>query len=816
MICILEANPRFCANHPLDPCGSDRDGQRGGNKRIATCLPRPDTCPLNQAVGKGWVPINVQGRGWLRRCLQSWGSARALAMILWLGAAWLGAAWLGAGLLGAALLGTVAPAGAAEPARTPTPVAVDGVLDLRDWDFRTRRSLRLVGTWEFWPGVLASPDQIAAGSLPPPALLAVPGVWPRQQVDGKPLPPEGTGTYRLRVLLPDDAPALALRQYQRFIAWEVLVDGHPTLAVGTVGTDADSTDTVGQRALSAIDPPGGEMEIIVRMAAFGGYGGIPVPLELGPAEDLYGAWMADLAWRSGFSALCFALGVIYLALFFMRTRDRECLAFAVMSLSFVGVQVTFNTPFGLTLMGAFPSQLIAPLSNFMFPGVWLGALALARTVLPGTLSWRWMMPAILLVSAVPFAGLVTVDFPNLLRWTAIAAVVTVLLTVAVMTGRAMRRSVPLAWPMAAALGLIGATNLALLLGLADSRAVVAGYTVMLTVQAILLVDRIRRMLDEARTANGKLTVMNQTLEGQVEERTAHLTQALGHLHATKDRLVQSEKLASLGRLVAGVAHEINTPVGIALTASSHLRGEVERMRTALAANAVSRTAFTEFIATAEATAGLLSNSAERTAELVRQFKQLVAAPDEERSRFDLSALLAETASYAHQLGAPPVTVTAPDGLLLDSYPATLAGVLEELIANTVDHGYPDRESARDRGRITIQARATNGGETGGTDTGGGEVEIIYADGGSGVRADITGRLFEPFVTTRRGEGRAGLGLHRVHTLVEGRLGGRIRLEPADACPDGAAGDPAAATPTPTGARFVLTLPVTAPVPAEES
>jgi signal transduction histidine kinase len=705
---------------------------------------------------------------------------------------------------------------------------VDGVLDLRDWDFRSRRSLRLVGTWEFWPGILATPDQvapdrIAAGALPPPALLAVPGVWPRQQVDGRPLPPEGIGTYRLRVLLPPDAPALALRQYQRFIAWEVLVDGQPTLAVGTVGADAGSTDTVGQRALAAIDPPGGEMEIIVRMAAFGGYGGIPVPLELGPAEDLYGAWMADLAWRSGFSALCLALGVIYLALFFMRPRDRECLAFAVMSLSFVGVQVTFNTPFGLTLMGAFPSQLIAPLSNFMFPGVWLGALALARTVLPGTLPWRWMMPAILLVCAVPFAGLVTVDFPNLLRWTAIGAVVTVLLTVAVMTGRAMRRSVPLAWPMAAALGLIGATNLALLLGLADSRVVVAGYTVMLTVQAILLVDRIRRMLDEARTANGRLTVMNQTLEGQVEERTAHLTQALGHLHATKDRLVQSEKLASLGRLVAGVAHEINTPVGIALTASSHLRGEVERMRGSLAANAVSRTAFTEFIATAGETAGLLSNSAERTAELVRQFKQLVAAPDEERSRFDLSALLAETASYAHQLGAPPVAVTAPDGLLLDSYPATLAGVLEELIANTVDHGYPDRDSARDHGRITIHARANGGADTGGGSTGG-EVEIIYADGGSGVRADITGRLFEPFVTTRRGEGRAGLGLHRVHTLVEGRLGGRIRLEPAEESlgdrtvpgSDATVADAAAETRAPTGARFVLTLPITAPVPAEES
>jgi len=690
------------------------------------------------------------------------------------------------GLICLALPALAQPAGSPQP-----PAATEGVLDLRGWDFTRNGPLPLTGDWLFWKGRLVDPAALKDGAEPPPdGVLRVPGRWPAQQLDGRPLPHTGVGTYRLRVLLPEDAPPLALRQFQRFVAWKVHVNGAPTLHAGRVGTTAETTGTAGQRAIAAVAPRGQVLDVLVQVAAFGGYGGLSPPLLLGPADTLFGDWQWELAWRSAFLALCVAIGALYLILYGLRPADRVCLAFAITSLAIAAVQLTANTPLGLVLAGDLPGQWLGLVSNLLFPAVWLSCLATALLLFPGTLALRWTLPAMALTVAVPLASLWTAELPGLLKWTAVAALLAMMGVLAVIALRAILRRLLLALPMACAWLVLGLANLALVLRLGFPGVVEAGYTLMLLVQAVLLFDRLRRLLDMANDANDRLSVLNRDLEQEVEERTQHLSDALATLKTAQARLVEQEKLAALGALVAGVAHEVNTPVGVTLTTATHLLEEVEGTSRAFEEGRLGRRAFADFLAQAREAASLLTANAHRIAAVVRSFKQIAA--DEasgERRRFDLADYMATVAqSLSGRLRRHHrLDMDIPPDLLMDSFPGALAQVMEQLVGNSVDHGFDPLTP----GHITLSARPLADGM----------VELVYADDGRGMPAELRGRVFQPFVTTGRAEGRTGLGLHRVHNLVVAQLGGRIRLDP----PGGRGG-------AADGVRFTITLPRTAPEP----
>jgi len=240
--------------------------------------------------------------------------------------------------------------------------------------------------------------------------------------------------------------------------------------------------------------------------------------------------------------------------------------------------------------------------------------------------------------------------------------------------------------------------------------------------------------------------------------------ALEELHAAKDRLVQQEKLASLGQLVAGVAHEVNTPIGVILGASTHLEVEVDTLQSRIDAGTLKRSELAHFLEQARDTARLLTGNAERAADLIRNFKQVAADRASDQTREiapkDYAAeVLASLRPMLRPLNVA-VDITGDAEPRITTCPGFLAQVITNLAANAVLHAFDGQTAPR----LQVDVKATRRG-----------VRITIADNGRGMPPEIAARAFEPFFTTRRGAGGTGLGLHIVHNLVTGTLGGDITL-----------------------------------------
>jgi signal transduction histidine kinase len=256
------------------------------------------------------------------------------------------------------------------------------------------------------------------------------------------------------------------------------------------------------------------------------------------------------------------------------------------------------------------------------------------------------------------------------------------------------------------------------------------------------------------------------------------------LRETQATLINAEKFAALGSLVAGVAHEVNNPVGISLTVASSLVRRCDAMAAAMQEGPLRRSQLQGFIADSRDAADQLVANLQRAGELVQSFKQVaVDRSHADRREFDLAETTRQiVASLLPGLRKTRIAleVEIPEGITLDSYPGPYGQVLTNLVLNCAVHAYPDDRP----GTVTISARAQ--GEAG--------VEIAFADDGVGMGEDVLRHVFEPFFTTKRGDGGTGLGLHIVHNLVSFRLGGRIV---------------AASTPG-RGTRFTMVLPRVAP------
>jgi predicted ATPase/signal transduction histidine kinase len=255
------------------------------------------------------------------------------------------------------------------------------------------------------------------------------------------------------------------------------------------------------------------------------------------------------------------------------------------------------------------------------------------------------------------------------------------------------------------------------------------------------------------------------LEEKVAERTRELSDALQDVQAMQHQMVESEKLAALGGLVAGMAHEINTPVGIAVTAASHLVDQTDKLRAAWQAGSMKRSTLDHFIASVEDAGGLILTNLERSNELVQSFKQVaVDQSSEARRTFGVQEYLEDIIrSLRPSLKRAPhrIDIACDPGLTITSYPGALAQVVTNLVVNSVVHGYDDGAT----GRIQVVATAHDGG-----------IRLRYSDDGRGIPDDVRQRIFDPFFTTRRTQGGSGLGLHIVYNLVTQRLGGTIAVE----------------------------------------
>lgn len=263
----------------------------------------------------------------------------------------------------------------------------------------------------------------------------------------------------------------------------------------------------------------------------------------------------------------------------------------------------------------------------------------------------------------------------------------------------------------------------------------------------------------------------KALELQIVERNAALKDSnasletmINDLKQTQDKLIESEKMASLGSLVAGVAHEINTPVGIGLTGVTQLMEECTDIRQRYDKGSLTENDFEDFLNSANEIADIVKKNLVRTAHLVRSFKQVaVDQTSEEDREVNLKQYFDEVVfSLASVLRKASVVVDihCPDNLNVITNPGLLSQVLTNLIVNSVNHGFSERDS----GHIAMTLSELNSHE----------FLLVYKDNGKGISEENAPKIFDPFFTTRRGTGGTGLGLNITYNIVTNALGGSIK------------------------------------------
>jgi signal transduction histidine kinase len=272
------------------------------------------------------------------------------------------------------------------------------------------------------------------------------------------------------------------------------------------------------------------------------------------------------------------------------------------------------------------------------------------------------------------------------------------------------------------------------------------------------------------------TVANKKLKHTLET----LQQTLATLQQTQEQLIQSEKMVSLGRLVAGVAHEINTPIGVSVTAASYIKDSSDQLMELFESGKLTRSDMINFMKKNSEIADILLLNLNKASNLVKSFKQVaVDQSHEEKRTFNVKDYVNEVLlSLTPKLKKTNVVVDVDcnDNIEIYNYPGGLSQILTNLVVNSLMHAYKEGE----KGNISIKIYNDDSA-----------LNIIYSDNGKGIEKDDLSKIFDPFFTTRRGSGGTGLGLNMVYNIVTQQYGGTIKCE---------------STPG-NGATFIIKIPV---------
>jgi len=314
----------------------------------------------------------------------------------------------------------------------------------------------------------------------------------------------------------------------------------------------------------------------------------------------------------------------------------------------------------------------------------------------------------------------------------------------------------------------------------------------------------RKILD----ARSSIVSLNEELESKVEERTQelfkknqelndslerikiteeelidtnqNLTKTLKELRDVQELLVESGKMALLGELVAGVAHEINTPIGVSLTVSSFVENEVQKLSQKLKNNQLTKSDFSRFLDHMEESSQSMSRNLLRAGELIASFKQVaVDQTSQSVRRFNFRDYIEETMASLHsQYKKRPISfdIQCPKDLLIVSYPGAYAQLMTNLIMNSLLHGFDlDQE-----GTITIRVEGRQE-----------QLILTFQDDGKGMRPEVVKKVFDPFFTTKRGQGGSGLGMNITYNIAVNILKGTIECQ----------------SELGQGAKFIMTVPL---------
>jgi signal transduction histidine kinase len=318
-------------------------------------------------------------------------------------------------------------------------------------------------------------------------------------------------------------------------------------------------------------------------------------------------------------------------------------------------------------------------------------------------------------------------------------------------------------------------------------------------QNIELDATVRARTQSLEDSNASLSAANEEVQRQmviqseqsreIEEKNTELHESLETLRRTQNQLAQAEKMASLGTLVAGVAHELNTPIGVAVTAASTLQSRTSAFVQRFTEGGLKKSELEAFVETAQTGADLTLRNLERAANLIQSFKQVaVDQTSDTKRRFKLRHYLEGVITSLEpkwKTTRHRVEIACDEALELETYPGAIAQIITNLIDNSLLHGF---QGYTEEGimRIVVEHQAPSNQALSN------QVTITYSDNGRGIPSEVLPRIFDPFFTTKQAQGGTGLGMHIVFNLVTQKLGGEIRCESSE---------------NQGGALFSLTFPV---------
>ena len=304
----------------------------------------------------------------------------------------------------------------------------------------------------------------------------------------------------------------------------------------------------------------------------------------------------------------------------------------------------------------------------------------------------------------------------------------------------------------------------------------------------IMLTRTQNQIERHKNDKQEIKQLNQSLEEKVNQRTIALREAnqellttLERMHQYQNQIVESEKMASLGQMVAGVAHEVNTPIGLGITGSTLLRDKLAEISLGFEQKTLTSSQLKRFIDNGIENLDLIYRNLNRAAELVSSFKKVAVNQDGEiNSLVNMHELITNVMlSMRTELEskAPKIVIHCSEQLMIESKAGPLQQILQQLLSNSVIHGFKDNQN--NEIEITVERNESS-------------LIINYYDNGIGVDKSVKKRIFDPFVTTKRGEGGSGLGMHLVYNLVTQALGGSVYFDDQNI----------------EGTRFIITLPLT--------
>jgi len=295
---------------------------------------------------------------------------------------------------------------------------------------------------------------------------------------------------------------------------------------------------------------------------------------------------------------------------------------------------------------------------------------------------------------------------------------------------------------------------------------------LLILLSMLLLNIKKRKITELNLKNSRkeLEILNKELDNKIADRTEELEhsndeleQTITNLKLTQNKLVESEKMSSLGVLVAGVAHEINTPIGIGLTGATHFLSITNKIKKDYEEERMSQKEFENYIDTSKEIAILINTNLSRTAQLVTNFKKIsFDQSSEEKRKINLRKYLDDILLSMNSITKKTNIVIenkCPNEININTYPGAISQIITNLIINSIKHAFKENE----KGNIIINVTMKDD-----------RIELVYEDTGRGIDKDTLPKIFDPFFTTNRVGGGTGLGLNILYNIISNTLSGTVK------------------------------------------